>query len=130
MKRIYTDWTFIKTDHAAVVAQFEHEQKMISKSSHIKLCNDILKDPVNLNELRHHLITQLSDPQLSSFNPHAKLEFAKMTIRSKALDIMAQRRKQQNTILVELNKDIYKNTSLLSNELNAELQNMLVNELE
>jgi len=129
-KKIYTDWTFIRTDHAAVVAQFEHEHKVTTKSSHVKLCNEILKDPVKLNELRHYLITQLSDPQLGSFNPHAKLEFAKMTIRSKALDIMAQSRKKQNMTLVELNKDINKNTSLLSNEVNAELQNILVSELE
>ncbi len=130
LKSNKVDWTLIKTDHAAVVARFEHEHNVTYKSSHVKLDNDKLKDSAKLNELRTYVSGQLSDPQVATFNPHAKLEFAKMTIRTKALDIMARCRKQINEELNELNRDIVTNTRLLSSENDVQLKNMLVRELE
>jgi hypothetical protein len=124
------DWTLIKTDHAAVIARFEHEQIINHKSSHIKLDNDILNDTAKLNELRAYVISQLNDPQVATFNPHARLEFAKMTIRNKALDIMARCRKQINETLIEINRDIVTNTRLLSSENDINLKNVLVRDLE
>jgi hypothetical protein len=114
LKSNKVDWTLAKTDHTAVVAKFEHEQNVTHKSSHVKLDNDILKDTAKLNELKEYVSNQLNDPQVATFNPHVKLEFAKMTIRTKALDIMAHCCKQTNEELNELNRDIITNTRLLS----------------
>jgi len=130
LKSNRVDWTLIKTDHAAVIARFEHEQNIIHKSSHVKLDNDILKDSDKLHELREYVRSQLNDPQTENFNPHVKLEFAKMTIRTKALDIMARCRKQTNEALNELNRDIVINTKLLSSENDMQLKNVLVRDLE
>jgi hypothetical protein len=130
LKSNKVDWTLAKTDHAAVVAKFEHEQNVTHKSSHVKLDNDILKDIAKLNELKEYVSNQLNDPQVATFNPHVKLEFAKMTIRTKALDIMASCRKKTNEQLNELNKDIITNTRLLSSENDIQLKNMLLRDLE
>jgi hypothetical protein len=130
LKSNKVDWTLAKTDHAAVIAKFEHEINVTHKSSHVKLDNDILKDCAKLNELKEYLRSQLNDPQVATFNPHAKLEFAKMTIRTKALDIMARCRKQTNEELNELNRDIITNTRLLSSENDIRLKNLLVRDIE
>jgi hypothetical protein len=52
LKSMQTDWILIKSDHAAVVAHFEHNSKRQYKNSHIKLDNEILKNPEQLMELR------------------------------------------------------------------------------
>jgi len=130
LKSNKVDWTLAKTDHAAVVARFEHAHNVIHKSTHVKLDNDILKDIGKLNELKEYVTHQLNDPQVATFNPHVKLEFAKMSIRTKALDIMARCRKQKNELLNEINKEILTNTRLLGIENDIQLKNMLVRELE
>ena len=130
LKSNTVDWTLAKTDHAAVIAKFEHTQNVIHKSTQVKLDNDILKDIAKLNELKEYVVDQLNDPQVTTFNPHAKLEFAKMSIRTKALDIMARCRKQKNERLNEINKEIITNTRLLGSENDIQLRNMLVREIE
>jgi len=130
LKSNKVDWTLAKTDHAAVVASFEHTHNVIHKSTHVKLDNDILKDIGKLNELKEYVTYQLNDPQVATFNPHVKLEFAKMSIRTKALDIMARCRKQKNELLNEINKEILANTRLLQIENDIQLKNILVRELE
>jgi len=130
MRALKTDWTIIKSDHAAVIAQFEHCERTVYKSSHVKLDNDILKNPEMLNELRSYLIMQLNDAHARDFNPHTKLEFAKMTIRTKALDLIAKNKKKVNVRLVELNKDINNNMRLMALQTNANIQDMLMRETE
>jgi len=130
MKTLKTDWTIIKSDHAAVIAQFEHCERIMYKSSHVKLENDILKNPEMLNELRSYLILQLNDAHARNFNPHTKLEFAKMTLRTKALDLIAKNKKKVNERLVELNKDINNNMRIMASQTDANLQNMLLRETE
>jgi hypothetical protein len=59
-----------------------------------------------------------------------KLEFAKMTVRTKTLDIMARVRKKTNLELKELNKDIVTNTRLPSTETDELMREILIRELE
>ena len=46
-------------------------------------------------------------------NPHMKLEFAKMTIRTKAIEISMRLRKKYNNELRDLNDQISQNSELL-----------------
>jgi hypothetical protein len=130
IKNTKVDWTIAKSDHAAVVTRFEHIRLKTYKNSHVKLDNDILKNNEALTELRSYLIAQLSDPQATSFDPQNKLEFAKMTIRAKALDIKARNKKKVNETLAGINKDIATNSRLLSSENDERLKNILMHELD
>jgi hypothetical protein len=130
LKSTKVDWTIAKSDHAAVITRFEHVRLKTYVNSHVKLDNDILKKNETLNELRAYLIEQLSDPQVIYFDPHNKLEFAKMTIRTKALDIMARNKKKVNETLTVINKDIAINSRLLSVENNEMLRGILIRELD
>jgi hypothetical protein len=124
------DWTFTTSDHAAVITEFVHNTKTKHKSAHVKLDNDIVKNVELLNELRQYLILQLNDLNAINFNPHAKLEFAKVCIRTKALEISARERKKESTILKELNLDITRNTQLLNTYTDLNSQEILRRELD
>ncbi len=130
LKKVEVDWTFTSTDHAAVISQFKHITKQRLRSFHIKLDNDILKNNDLLLELRQYLADQLNDVNVQTFNPHKKLEFAKMSIRTKAIDIMARKRKKEYLLLKELNMDIERNTRLLTVYTDADSQNLLQTELD
>ncbi len=127
---VKTDWAFTSTDHAAVIAHFKHTTKKKLKSSHIKLDNDILKNDELLSELKQYLIEQLNDTNVQGFNPHIKLEFAKMSIRTKALDIMARQRKRDYALFKEINSEIVQNTRLLTIYTDDASQNILQTELD
>ena len=51
--------------------------------------------------------------QASDMNPHMKLEFAKMTIRTKAIEISTRLRKKENNEHRDLNDQISQNRELL-----------------
>ena len=53
-----------------------------------------------------------------------------MTIRTKALDIMARNKKKVNETLTGINKDIATNSRLLSTENNEMLRGILIRELD
>jgi hypothetical protein len=127
---LVTDWTFTTSDHAAVITEFIHTNRIKYKSAHVKLDNDVVKNPELLLELRQYVSMQLADPNAALFDPHAKLEFAKVCIRTKAIDIMARIRKKDSIELKELNRDINENTRLLAiyNDVNS--QEVLRRELD
>ena len=51
--------------------------------------------------------------QATDMNPHMKLEFAKMTIWTKAIEISTRLRKKENNELIDLNDQISQNSELL-----------------
>jgi hypothetical protein len=109
------DWTITTSDHAAVIATFEHQTQIKHKNEHVKLDNDIIKNPIFLNEIREYVIEQLEDA--THMNPHLKLEFFKMTVRTITLAIMKRERQREATVLAEINEDIVTYTRLLTRTL-------------
>ncbi len=51
--------------------------------------------------------------QTTDMNPHMKLEFAKITIRTKAIEISMRLRKKENNELRDLNDQIRQNSKLI-----------------
>jgi hypothetical protein len=73
-----------------------------------KLDNTIVTNTELLNELKQYLEEQMV--QATVMNPHTKLEFAKMTIRTKAIEIRMRLRKKENNELRDLNDQISQNS--------------------
>jgi endonuclease/exonuclease/phosphatase (EEP) superfamily protein YafD len=122
------DWTVTSSDHAAVLVTFEHRQQVKHKNDHVKLDNDIIKNTVYLNEIREYVIDQLS--HANHMNPHMKLEFAKMSIRTISLAIMKRERKREISELNDINCDIVTNTALLTRPLSPAAARTVTIELE
>ncbi len=83
---IDTDWTFCDSDHALVRATFI---EINSKKNGTKVCRldpRVVIQTESLNHLRNYLTEQIN--MLSSdADPHLALEFVKMTIRTKSLEL-------------------------------------------
>ena len=68
--------------------------------------------------------------QTANMSPHMKLEFAKMTIRTKAIEINMRLRKKENTELRDLNDQISQNSELLKRHTDENSLNIITRELE
>jgi hypothetical protein len=124
-----TDRSLINSDHAAVIVALKHKTRATNKNEHVKLDNDVGKKKETLDELRAYLQTQLAEEYAQTLNPYVKLELAKMTIRTKAIDITANSRKKVTAELKDINKDIIKNTRLLTIYHDLQRQQILSEEL-
>ena len=107
LKDTSTNWSYTQSDHACVKVTLVHREHKFHRNEHIKLDDKVVTDKDNLLVLREYLIAQLDSA--CNMAPHMRLEFAKMTIRTKALEIMAKLRKKENEKLAECNTEI-KNT--------------------
>jgi hypothetical protein len=68
--------------------------------------------------------------QAVNMNPHMKLEFAKMTIRTKAIEISMRMRRNENNELRDLNDQIIQNSELLKRYTDENSLNIITRELE
>jgi hypothetical protein len=82
-----------------------------TKNENIKLDNTIVTNTELLNELKQYLEEQMI--RATDMNPHLKLEFAKMTIRTKSIEIRMRLRKKEYNDLRDLNDQIIQNSELL-----------------
>ena len=128
IKRLDTNWILKKSDHAAVILTLEHRDKINTKNEHIKLDNTIVTNTELLNELRQYLEEQMI--QAIDMNPPLKLEFANMTIRTKAIEIGMRLRKKENNELRDLNDQISQNSELLKRYTDENSLNIITRELE
>jgi hypothetical protein len=127
-KKLDINWTLTKSNHAAVILTLEHKERTNTKSEHIKLDNTIVTNTELLNELKKYLEEQMI--QAANMNPHMKLEFAKMTIRTKAIEISLRLRMKENSELRDLNDQICQNSDLLKRYTDQNSLNIITRELE
>ena len=99
------DWTYIQSDHGAIIAKIgESKNKTHDKIVRIDtfFMNNVL--------LKHKFITELQIKmgQLTetNMNPHQKLEYLKMSIRSTAIEIASNYKKERNKVMDDLRRDI------------------------
>jgi exonuclease III len=126
---IDTDWTFCNSDHAMVRATFKGLGRKPRGVRPCRLDPKVVMDMDSLAQLRAYLIEQLNtiDP---AFNPHFVLEFAKMTIRTKALELGKKLLDAETTNLKLIDEDIKVHVDLLRQPLTVEEEEDIVAHLE
>ena len=103
--KLETDWTYTQSDHCAVIAKLGK----ISKKRFDKI---VRIDTFFMNNviLKHKFLSELSikmgQTVDTNMNPHQKLEYLKMTIRSTALEIASNYKKERNREMDDLRRDI------------------------
>jgi hypothetical protein len=110
-----------------VVLTMQHTTNNKVCIEHGKLDNDIISNAEHLYEGRGYMLIQLQDAQ--HMGAHTKLEFAKMSIHTKALEIMHWKWKKTFNELQELDEDIKQNTDHLTKYLDVVSQDVLTQEL-
>ena len=81
VKKAILDWCLDKSDHAAVIIEIVEENPTIRGPGIVKLNTKTLEDPTVVREIENE-VKQMMDQTDESWNPHAKLEFLKVAIRS------------------------------------------------
>ena len=89
LSKLKVRWTLTASDHAGLILTLKHTNNIRQRNEHIKLDNDIVLNSLTLAELSTYVEEQVASAIW--MNPHMKLEFTKMTIRTKALEIMARK---------------------------------------
>jgi exonuclease III len=111
---ITTDWTLCDTDHAAVIAKFECNRRLKRGVKPCRLSSEVVNNQESLSELSQYLREQLQTLNPES-DPHLILEFTKMTIRTKAIEIGKRQANAEEDYLKFINEDIKAHENLLLN---------------
>ena len=102
---VTTDWTYTDSDHCAVIVNISLD--IVKRKSNITridtrfMSNVVLKDKF-LRELSSRM-SQLNETKL---DPHQSLEFLKMSIRSIAIEIATNYKKEMEKELNEIKTEI------------------------
>ena len=96
-----TDWAFEASDHAAVHIKLKFEDKPIKGPGIIKVNTKILENPNIVKQIGNEIKSMMEQTD-SSWNPHAKLEFLKVVIRSVFSSKVSEIRKLISTEIVDL----------------------------
>ena len=105
IKQLETDWSYTQSDHCAVVIKIgETFKRKFDKIVRIDtfFMNNVLLKHKFITELNHK-IGQLHETDM---NPHQRLEYLKMSIRSTALEIASNHKKEQIANIQNLRRDI------------------------
>ena len=75
------DWSFESSDHAAVMITFSEKNLPRKGPGIVKVNTEILNNPIVSKQIEEEIIAMMSQTD-NSWNPHKKLEFFKVAIRS------------------------------------------------
>ena len=92
-----TIWDFVKSDHAAIWLEIELNRGTARGRSYPKLNGNDLKAPGAFQEVRGE-IAQAISLFPNHWNPHQKLDFIKVVIRTKVLEIRARNRVSKSEV--------------------------------
>ena len=104
---IEANWSLSSSDHAAVIASF----KIIGKSSSPRRINiarldpSLLQDPNSSSRIRADFVEMYSNVD-DNWNPHVKLEFAKVCLRSVVERVQADFKRKERTDEEEVNESL------------------------
>ena len=103
--KVYTDWTITESDHAAVIVELTKKvptsNERVTRIDTRFMSNVLLKHKF-LCELKIRLEQMVE----TNMNPHQKLEYLKVMIRSIALEIAAEEKKKSDVEQKNLKADI------------------------
>jgi exonuclease III len=103
ISNVETDWAFEQSDHASVTVEINIDQEIKVGPGLTRINSIILEDPVILERVRRELKEMLNQiPQ--NWNPHDKLEFMKVAIRSVISANVGFNRKELNNEIKDLEK--------------------------
>ena len=81
-----TIWDLVKSDHAAIKLNLKFDLEVKRGKSYPKLNAADISSKSNKDELRKEISNSINDFP-SHWNPHQKLDYVKMTIRTKTLEL-------------------------------------------
>ena len=100
-----TDWAFESSDHAAVKIDFTFEEEPTKGPGIVKVNTKILEDPFVALQIGKEIEEMMSQTD-ESWNPHSRLEFLKVAIRSVFSSKVSEIRKGVNEEIKETEEEL------------------------
>ncbi len=123
------DWCFDRSDHAALFNYFLFDSEPARGPGITKLNVKLLDDNNYSEQIRQNLV-ELLDQIPKAWNPHTKLEFTKVAIRTAFSSVANIANKVKRQELEEIDEKINRMQELKAKELNCSIVNsVLVNKI-
>ena len=101
-----SDWALCVSDHAAVIASFNNSSNTMPKSNLISRLDPRLLDDREGKEHLDQVFHELFDQSSPDWDPHVRLEYCKMSIRTAAATAMGTVKARYRDEEAGINKDI------------------------
>jgi exonuclease III len=116
INKVGIDWCLDKSDHAAVVCNLRILNNIEKGPGIVKLNVTLLEKEITKKEIRSQLIELLKQiPE--EWNPHTKLEYTKMSIRTVFSNVGGIFNKERNTAIKEVEDQINRNNHIREKEM-------------
>ena len=106
LNSVDTNWSYRFSDHAAVVADFSIKDKYIGPRTRLTRLDPSLVKSSKYRPKIEQGFRDMMETAPHDWNPHLKLEFAKVCIRTVVEQAQAERKRQEKTEEEELNDEI------------------------
>ena len=116
IQKATVDWSFETSDHAAVKIDFVLSDVPTKGPGIVKVNTQILDDPLTVVQIKNEvkeLISQVGE----DWNPHLKLEFLKVAIRTVFSSKTSEIRNNINSGISDLEEELYQLEEIRINEL-------------
>ena len=98
------DWSFESSDHAAIMITFRYNEQISKGPGIVKINTAILDNPQIIKQIEEE-VKLMMDQTDTSWNPHAKLEFFKVALRSVFSLKVSEIRKEVNLNIAETEEE-------------------------
>ena len=102
---ISTDWSYITSDHCAVIVKIKPIQNPI-RTRVTRIDTRFMGDAKLRDSFLKELDSRVLQTKATNLNPHGQLEFLKMSIRSIAIEISAAQNKLRKQEFADLKNDL------------------------
>ena len=99
------DWAFDKSDHAAVVISIRTNEETVCGPGPTKVNTKCLEDPKRAERIGHEIGVMMGQVE-EHWNPHQKLEFLKVAIRTAFANETGEKRKVMKNEINETEEEV------------------------
>ena len=100
-----TDWTYTESDHAAIIVNMSTPKSNLAARP-VRIDTRFMQSTMLKHQFLKEIKVRMDQTTETNMNPHQKLEYLKMSIRSIALEIAANEKKRNELELQNLKKEI------------------------
>ena len=103
--KVMTDWTYTDSDHCAVIVKIE-SPKFKKRNNIVRIDTRFMSNVILREKFLRELVARMSQLKDTNMDPHQSLEFLKMSIRSIAIEIATNYKKEMEKEFLEVKNEI------------------------
>ena len=103
---VVVDWTVTSSDHATVIVELKSQVTEQKRSAITRIDTTFMSNAILRTSFLKEVDKKMSQISETSLNPHGRLEYLKMVIRSAAIEIATNYKKKVDSELKTLQKVI------------------------